>query len=61
MLIQETTGAATSAIQPKHIAVNLTALELLGNCGTNSTDYDTCKIMGCHAIVTHDWRTGYHC
>ncbi|KAF1946047.1 galactose mutarotase-like protein [Clathrospora elynae] len=42
---------------PKHIGANLTAPELLGNCGTNCTGYDTCYIVNRDQNGPFDWRT----
>jgi aldose 1-epimerase len=42
---------------PKQIGANLTAPELLGNCGTNCTGYDNCYIVNRDQNGPYDWRT----
>lgn len=42
---------------PKQIGANLTAPELLGNCGTNCTGYDNCYIVNRAQNGPYDWRT----
>jgi aldose 1-epimerase len=41
---------------PKQIGANLTAPELLDNCGTNCTGYDTCWIVNRAQNGPYDWR-----
>ena len=41
---------------PKQIGANLTAPELVDNCGTNCTGYDTCYIVNRDQLGPYDWR-----
>jgi hypothetical protein len=42
---------------PKQIGANLTAPELLGNCGFNCTGYDNCYAVNRDQNGPFDWRT----
>lgn len=41
---------------PKQIGANISSPELLGNCGTNCTGYDTCYIVNRDQDGPYDWR-----
>jgi aldose 1-epimerase len=41
---------------PKQIGANFTSPELLGNCGTNCTGYDTCYIVNRAQNGPYDWH-----
>ena len=42
---------------PKQIGANLTAPELVGNCGTNCIGYDNAYVVNRDQLVPYDWRT----
>ncbi|KAF2651021.1 galactose mutarotase-like protein [Lophiostoma macrostomum CBS 122681] len=42
---------------PKQLGANFSAPELLGNCGTNCTGYDTCYLVNRAQYGDYDWRT----
>lgn len=42
---------------PKQIGANLTAPELVGNCGFNCTGYDNCYVVNRAQNGPYDWRT----
>ncbi|KAF2116225.1 galactose mutarotase-like domain-containing protein [Lophiotrema nucula] len=42
---------------PKQIGANFTSPDLLGNCGTNCTGYDTCYLVNRAQNGPYDWRT----
>lgn len=42
---------------PKQLGSNITSPELLGNCGTNCTGYDTCYLTNRDTDEPYDWRT----
>jgi aldose 1-epimerase len=41
---------------PKQIGANMTAPELVGNCGTNCTGYDNCWLVNRAQYGPYDWR-----
>jgi len=41
---------------PKQIGANFTSPDLLGNCGTNCTGYDTCYLVNRDQDGPYDWR-----
>lgn len=41
---------------PKQVGANFTSADLLGNCGTNCTGYDTCYIVNRAQNGPYDWR-----
>lgn len=43
---------------PKQIGANFTSPDLLGNCGTNCTGYDTCYLVNRAQNGPYDWRSG---
>lgn len=42
---------------PKQLGANLTAPELVGNCGTNCIGYDNAYIVNRDQLHPYDWRT----
>lgn len=42
--------------QSKSAATSITSPDLLGNCGTNCTGYDTCYLTSRDGHVPYDWR-----
>ena len=42
---------------PKQIGANFTSPDLVGNCGTNCTGYDTCYLVNRDQNGPYDWRT----
>jgi len=42
---------------PKQIGANFSSPDLLGNCGTNCTGYDTCYLVNRAQNGPYDWRT----
>ncbi|KAF2099740.1 galactose mutarotase-like protein [Rhizodiscina lignyota] len=42
--------------QPKQIGANFSNPDLLGNCGTNCTGYDTCYLVNRAQNGPYDWR-----
>lgn len=41
---------------PKQIGANFTSPDILGNCGTNCTGYDTCYIVNRDQNGPYDWH-----
>ena len=42
--------------QPKQIGANFTSPDLMGNCGTGCTGYDTCFLVNREAYGPYDWQ-----
>lgn len=43
---------------PKQIGAGFTDPEILGNCGTNCSGYDTCYIVNRDQLGDYNWKTG---
>lgn len=42
---------------PKQLGTNITSPDVLGNCGTNCSGYDTCFLTNRDGLSSYDWRT----